>query len=129
MGKPGKKSCTRTMFDPARIRHAARSNIIPAVQTQPLETATHLANVRPTLLRGPHVTLRQLRRSYDRLVAHLDGLIIAGDHGRHFVESELKQTTVATVFVACACATSRADREQSARLLSIVEVCPVHCPA
>ena len=102
--------------------------MIPAVHTQHLDTAIHLANVRPRLLRGPHVSLRQLRRSDDRLAAHLDGLIIAGDHGRRFVESALEEMSAATVFVACACATFRADREQIARLLSIVETCPDALP-
>ena len=102
--------------------------MIPVIQTQHRDTAIHLANVRPILLRGPHVTLRQLRRSDDRLAAHLDGLFIAGDHGRRWVESALEDLSAATVFVACAFATFTADRELIARLLSVVEVCPDALP-
>ena len=96
-------------------------NAIPVVLAQHLEVAVHLAGTRRHLLSAPHVTLRQLRRSDDRLAAHLDGLNVAGDQGKGVLQRSLVDTDAATVFVVCSSALVCADRQQLGRLLAIVE--------
>ena len=103
-------------------------NAIPAVLTQHLEAAVHLAGTRRRLVSAPHVTLRQLRRCDERLAAHLDGLNIAGDEGREVLASALAEASAATVFVVCANALLTADRQQVGRLLAIAEAQPLSLP-
>lgn len=103
-------------------------NAIPVVLAQHLEAAVHLAGTRRHLLSAPHVTLRQLRRSDDRLAAHLDGLNVGGEQGRGVLQGSLVDTDAATVFVVCASALVCADRQQVGRLLAIVEAEPAALP-
>jgi len=104
------------------------SNVIPTVLAQHLEAAVHLAGTRRRLLDAPHVTLRQLRRSDDRLAAHLDGLTVAGDEGRGVLERSLVETSADQVFVVCASALVSSDRQQLERLLAMGEADPAVIP-
>ena len=101
---------------------------ISVVLAQHLEAAVHLAGVRRSLLSAPHVTLRHLGRSDERLSAHLDGLIIAASEGRGVLERALVDTGAHTLFVVCAAALMSADHQQVERLLAIVEADPTSLP-
>jgi uncharacterized protein (TIGR02270 family) len=114
-------------MDPHRLSRIM-PNAIPVVLAQHLEVAVHLAGTRRHLLGAPHVTLRQLRRSDDRLAAHLDGLNVAGDEGKGVLQGSLVDTDAATVFVVCSSALVCADRQQIGRLLAIVEAEPAALP-
>ena len=104
------------------------SHAIPAVLAQHLEAAVHLGGARLRLLSAPHVTLRQLRRSDDRLTAHLDGLTVAGEAGKEVLVSALAETGVAEVFVVGASALVSGDRRQIERLLAIGAAVPAALP-
>lgn len=85
------------------------ANVIPVVLAQHVETAVHLAGLRPALLSAPHVALRHLARSDERLAAHLDGLIVAGPAGIRALEQTVEETSAAAVFVGSVCSLSDPD--------------------
>ena len=103
-------------------------NVIPVVLAQHVETAVHLAGLRRVLLCAPHVALRHLARSDERLTAHLDGLIVAGSAGVRALERSLEDTSAATLFVACVCALSEAGNPRIDRLVALCEAEPQWFP-
>jgi uncharacterized protein (TIGR02270 family) len=52
------------------------------------QEAASLCETRIAQIRMPHVTLLRLGRLDDRLLAHLDGLAMAGEHGQRLIDAE-----------------------------------------
>ncbi len=75
-------------------------NPISAVLDQHVEDAAVLYNSRAWLLSAPNCRLHHLRRSDDRLAAHLDGIAIGGDIAWTACESALEWLSSASLFVA-----------------------------
>ena len=67
------------------------SAIVQPVVQQHAEDASILYSTRSVLLRAPHVKLLHLRRTDDRLDAHLDGLAVAGDDANQTCEALLER--------------------------------------
>jgi len=74
--------------------------IVSTVIQQHAEDAAVLHAVRTSLTVAPHVRLRHLRRFDDRLAAHLDGLVVAGDTGWAHCMRSLESPTPGRVFAA-----------------------------
>jgi len=97
---------------------------IPAVVSQHVEEAASLRAVRSVLVRAPHVELLQLGRADERLHAHLDGLLVAGDDGYRLAQTALETPGVGQLFAVAVTAIGRHDRAQVDRLLALVGVVP-----
>lgn len=101
----------------------ARPNV-PAVVAQHLEDAAALRHTRAVLLRAPHVELKRLARLDERLSAHLDGALVAGDDGWRAALAALESPGVGQLFVAAVLAIERHDEAQVDRLLALVDALP-----
>src|SRR5262245_45515668 len=86
--------------------------ILPTVVAQHIEGAADLRVTRSVLLRAPHVGLFLLSRHDERVRAHLDGLIVAGDAGYRMAQQALDEGGFGQVFVMGVTAIERRDREQ-----------------
>jgi uncharacterized protein (TIGR02270 family) len=98
--------------------------IIPAIVSQHVEDAAHLRSVRSVLVRAPHVKLLQLGRGDERLLAHLDGVTVAGDAGYRLAQEALETPGVGQLFVVAVAAIERRDTAQIERLLALLEALP-----
>ena len=81
---------------------------------------THLAS-------APQVKLLHLGRLDERLVAHLDGVAVAGDFGAQLADAALESVGTGQVFVATVGAIQAIQAGQPAildKLLSLVEALP-----
>ena len=83
-----------------------------------------LRHVRSVLVRAPHVRLHQLRRLDDRIAAHLDGLVVAGDCGASRCSAALERPGAGEVFAAAALALERRDPATLDRLLALAAALP-----
>jgi uncharacterized protein (TIGR02270 family) len=83
-----------------------------------------LRNKRSALTTASHVGLRQLGRLDERLVAHLDGLAIAGADGWRLCEAALENLGVGEAFTAGVRAIEDRNTERLARLCAVVEAAP-----
>jgi uncharacterized protein (TIGR02270 family) len=104
------------------------ANVIPVVLAQHVETAVHLAGLRPVLLSAPHVALRHLARSDERLDAHLDGLIVAGSAGTRALDQSVEETSAASVFVGSVCALSDSVDPRIDRFVALCDAEPGWLP-
>lgn len=77
----------------------AHRPVIQAVLRQHLDDAVSLRQTRSVLLRAPHVQLHRLRRLDDRLAAHLDGLMVAGEAAHPLLEGALAELNEGVAFV------------------------------
>lgn len=102
---------------------------VPVVIHQHLEDALSLRQTRSVLLRAPHVRLHLLRRLDDRLSASIDGLVTAGDAGRHACSSVLATPGIGIVYVATVGAIQRRDERALGQLVAITEALPELRPA
>ncbi len=99
-------------------------SMVLAVVSQHLEDAASLRSTRSILVRAPHVELHRLARTDERLLAHLDGLAIAGDDGFRMSQASLEVPGVGQIFVNAVLSIERRDGAQLERLLSLVDVVP-----
>jgi len=83
-----------------------------------------LRHVRSVLVRAPHVRLHQLRRLDERIAAHLDGLVVAGDYGASLCMAALERPGAGEIFACAALALERRDHGTLDRLLSLAAVLP-----
>jgi uncharacterized protein (TIGR02270 family) len=105
------------------MTHTARP-AIHGIVLQHLDDAAHLRSVRALLLRAPHVTLRDIDRTDERLSAHLDGLFISGDAGAQLSRAALEVPAVGQIFVSAVLAIEQRDMPQIERLLSLMDAVP-----
>ena len=95
---------------PASSPHEQRRSriVIPAVVHQHADEAASLFVMRSPLTAAPHARLDDLQRLDTRLVAHLDGLSVAGEHAWPVCESTLETPSAGAVFTAAAWALQNA---------------------
>lgn len=106
-----------------------RSPIV-AVVAQHLDVATHLHGTRQVLLDAPHARLHQIARLDERLLAHLDGLAIAGEAGLRASDTALVAPFGGgELFVATVLALQARDTARLERLLALAEAVPDAVPA
>jgi uncharacterized protein (TIGR02270 family) len=101
-----------------------RVRIIPTVVAQHAEDAIILHAARTRLAAGPHVMLAHLRRFDDRLLAHLDGLSVAGPHAWRFCEAALEVPTASSLFVPVVCAIEDGQAPRIETLFALAETSP-----
>lgn len=83
---------------------------LPYVVGQHCAESANLRNLRQTLVTAPDVTLPVLRRFDDRLAAHLDALVVAGELAWQSCEAALEVPSVGVVFTVAVRAIE--DRQQ-----------------
>lgn len=98
--------------------------VVPAVLAQHVGDAAALRLQRTVLVAAPHVELRRLARLDERLHAHLDGLVVAGDAGYRQVQEALESPGVGEIFTLAVLAIEREDTRQLDRLLALVDPVP-----
>ena len=94
---------------------------------QHAEDAAALRNTRSVLVRAPHVKLLHLARLDERIAAHLDGLVVAGEMGTALCDEGLASPSRGTVFVAASLAIHRGDGARVSKLLALAEAEPTAC--
>jgi len=97
---------------------------IPLIVQQHAEECALLRHVRSVLVRAPHVRLHQLRRLDDRIAAHLDGLVVAGDYAASLCRAALERPGAGEIFACAALALARRDHGAIDRLLSLAAMLP-----
>lgn len=98
--------------------------MIDAVIEQHAEDAAALAELRRRHVAAPHVNLQHLARVDERLAAHLDGLLVAGEAGWKHCEAALGSVTAGALFVATVTAIQDRSREKLERLFAVAEAVP-----
>jgi uncharacterized protein (TIGR02270 family) len=95
--------------------------ILAPVVLQHIEDAAVLHCVRCLHVRAPHVKLHHLRRTDDRIAAHLHGLSVAGDWAWPLCEAELESPTPSRIFTAASVALELGDTDRLDRLCALVD--------
>jgi uncharacterized protein (TIGR02270 family) len=103
------------------LRQLTNAHVIPDVVQQHAEEAESLYDVREALAAGRHATLDELRRCDERLVAHIDGLIEAGEHGWLVCQAGLEQSSAGAAFTAGVLAVQQGQRERFDRIAAVAE--------
>ena len=98
--------------------------IIPRVLSQHAEEASFLWLLRDAAVRAPHYTLRDLARLDERIDAHLDGLLVAGEAGWQVCVDELNWSEPGEVFAAAALAFSSNDVAKMQPVLDVARKSP-----
>lgn len=98
--------------------------MIDAVIEQHAEDAVALAEMRRRHVGAPHVNLQHLARVDERLAAHLDGLLVAGDAGWKHCEAALGSVSAGALFAATVTAIHLRSHEKLERLLAVAEAVP-----
>jgi uncharacterized protein (TIGR02270 family) len=102
----------------------AAAPVIPEIVEQHLEESAHLRQVRSFLVQAPHVNLLQLGRHDERIVAHLDGLAVAGESGTRTCRAALQSPGVGEVYAAAVRSIEDQDREGLDSIIEIVSGVP-----
>jgi uncharacterized protein (TIGR02270 family) len=93
--------------------------IVDSIVAQHAEESAHLYVLRTALRQAPHVSLGALRRTDDRLSAHLDGLGVAGVDGWAFCETALRDPGPGSIFTAAVRALAARRREWLGRVVGV----------
>lgn len=105
------------------MRSNARAPIAVVV-IQYVEDAAVLRNTRAVLASAPRVRLLQLGRLDERLVAHLDGIAVAGGFGNQLATAQLENPNTGSVFVCAVQAINEKDTEALDKLFALAEAMP-----
>jgi len=98
----------------------ATHKVIPAIVSLHAEEAAFSWQIRHIGVRAPHYLLWELARHDNRLDAHLDGLVIAGDHGWRFSLEQLEAHPEPGESFACAfLAFTGGNQARIARVLQV----------
>jgi uncharacterized protein (TIGR02270 family) len=97
---------------------------IPKVLQQHVEDAAVLHSIRTKLTFAPHVKLKHIRRFDDRLAAHLDGLLIAGESAWPLVDEALAPPSPGAMFAATVLAIESRSSERLNHLYAVGEAVP-----
>ena len=103
---------------------AQSASMIPQILQQHAEDAALLYATRASLANGAHVRLKHIRRFDDRVVAHLDGLDIAGEGGWPIIDEMLAKPSLGAIFTATVSAIQGKAAERLDRLYALVESVP-----
>jgi uncharacterized protein (TIGR02270 family) len=97
---------------------------IAAVVQQHVDEAAMLRNTRSYLIAAPHVRLYELGRLDERLVAHLDGVAVAGEYGSKLATAALANLGAGEMFTAGVQAIENRDAVGLENLLALAEASP-----
>jgi uncharacterized protein (TIGR02270 family) len=98
----------------------SRRPVLPVIQ-QHAEEAAILHSTRALLVRSPHVKLHHLARIDERIAAHLDGLLVAGEFGATLCQAALDTPGAGEVFTAAVGAIAGKDPARLDRLFALAE--------
>ncbi len=98
--------------------------VIPEVLEQHAEELAHLRSMRRINVRAPHIKLKHLGRLDERIAAHLDGLLEAGDEAWPYCAALLELATAGNLFAVTVVALLNRQRAPLERLFAIVEAAP-----
>lgn len=102
--------------------------VIPIVVAQHVEELAILWNIRRALASAAHVALRHLARFDERIAAHQDGCVVAGNYGSQKLKEQLADPGPAQVFAAAVVALDMQDRAAFDHCLTVVEAAPGSFP-
>jgi uncharacterized protein (TIGR02270 family) len=97
------------------------SPVIPPVVEQHAEELATLWTTRERVRLAGDVGLRQLARFDDRILAHQDGCMVAGDEGLRVLNAQLESVSSGRVFAAGVVALDSNHRETMTRCLGLAE--------
>lgn len=103
---------------------SAPTRVVRSVISQHAEEAVSLRHIRSGLLGAAQVTLHDLRRHDDRVAAHLDGLLLAGEHGYAACTAALGTTGVGEVFSAAVIAIENGNAAGLDSLFAVSQAVP-----
>jgi uncharacterized protein (TIGR02270 family) len=106
------------------LKFAKQRPPIPAVVAQHSEDTISLRHTRSVLVRAPHVKLLHLSRLDERLLAHLDGLRVAGDYGAQILFEALDPPTTGAVFAAGVSSIESENAAGVQRLVALARALP-----
>ena len=95
-----------------------------SVLVQHFDDLALLRATRSILLRSPQIELVRLARLDERLSAHVDGLLVAGDLGYRMALESLESPSVGSVFAVAALAAARGDQARLLKLLALFDAVP-----
>jgi uncharacterized protein (TIGR02270 family) len=98
--------------------------IIPDVIQQHVEESAILHGIRTGLTRAPHARLRQLKHFDERLLAHLEGVSVAGSEAWPFCEAGLELASAGRVFTAAVRALEDRHTPRLERLIALTQAVP-----
>jgi uncharacterized protein (TIGR02270 family) len=120
----GCDSSRRTLISAPSPQIVASPQPIMVIVMQHCEEAAILSNIRRALTHAPHVKLHHLRRTDDRVAAHLDGLAVAGDFGHQLCQQALDEPGPGEVFAATVRAIEGKQSTHFQRVIAVVEAMP-----
>jgi uncharacterized protein (TIGR02270 family) len=103
---------------------AVRRPVIEPVLAQHLDGVASLRVSRRYLVRS-NAALRHLLRLDERLLAHLEGLVLAGEAGARLIDRGLDGAGVGTSFASAVCALEAGDTPRIERMLKLAAAEPV----
>lgn len=89
-----------------------------------VEEAALLRRQRSRLVRAPHIRLHLLARHDERMVAHLDGILVAGEAGRALVHDAASEPGAGEVFAAAVVALNVGDHGAIGRMVDAAAQAP-----
>jgi uncharacterized protein (TIGR02270 family) len=98
--------------------------MIDRILSQHVEDASVLAALRVTQVAAPHVNLKHLALLDERIAAHVDGIVVAGESGWQFCEQALAMASVGTAFTATAAVIHARHPERLDRMFALAEAVP-----
>jgi uncharacterized protein (TIGR02270 family) len=101
---------------------------VASVLRQYAEDVAILHATRTRLTDAPHVRLKHLLRFEERLAAHIDGLLVAGEAGWAACAAELERPRPGSVFAVTVLALEHGNNEQLTRMFALTEAVPESCP-
>lgn len=105
----------------------ASTPIVEAVVRQHADECVSLHGTREFLTSAPHIRVPQLKGLDERLVAHFDGLTVAGDEVWACCEGLLDDPSAGAVFTIAVVALERRDNVRLERLWKLLEKGPATC--
>jgi uncharacterized protein (TIGR02270 family) len=98
--------------------------IVPAILQQHVDDAAWLASSRMKLTRAPHPRLERILQFDRRLLAHLDGLTLAGEAGVALRETALESPSAGAVFAVSVSALEHRDASRLDRSIALAQAVP-----
>jgi uncharacterized protein (TIGR02270 family) len=103
---------------------AAATRVIPAVLEQHVVEAAHLASIRSSQVCAPNMDLYHLGELDERIAAHVEGLLVAGEQIWPSLDEALDPVRAGELFAATVTAIETQQTQRLYRLLGLAESVP-----
>ncbi len=101
-----------------------RPAVIDGVVEQHAQEAAHLGGLRLKDVSAPHINLQYLARIDERISAHVDGLLLAGEHGWRQCLALFESADAGALFAATAAALQANHSDRLNHVFALAEVLP-----